>query len=76
MVKSTAIKIYKAEDIEDILGISKSSVYKLLQSGQLKSKRIGRVYRIPSTYLDEYLAHPYSGNDSEVLAVRERSVKQ
>ena len=47
--------VYKPEDIQQILGIGRTSVYKLLRSGQIKSKKIGKLYRIPVAYFDEYL---------------------
>lgn len=56
--------IYKPEDLIKLLNISRSSVYKLLQSGALKSLRIGRLYRIPSAYLEEYLYLGYNKSGS------------
>lgn len=50
--------------ITQILGISRSSVYKLLRSGTSKSKRIGCLYRIQSAYLEDYLCLGYNSNDS------------
>ncbi|EEQ59228.1 DNA binding domain, excisionase family [Clostridiales bacterium 1_7_47FAA] len=58
------IYVYKPHDLMDILGISRSSVYKLLQSGALKSKKIGRLYRIPSAYVEEYLGLGYNDDGS------------
>lgn len=48
--------VYKPEDIQQILKIGRTSVYKLLKSGQIKSKKIGKLYRIPVAYFDEYMA--------------------
>lgn len=50
------IYVYKPEDIARMLGIGRSSVYKLLRTGEIKSKRIGKLYRIPPAFLEEYLA--------------------
>lgn len=43
------------EQLQEILGIGKSLAYKLLQSGEIKSKKVGREYRIPKQYIIEYL---------------------
>ena len=39
----------------DILKIGRTKGYKLLQTGAIKSKRIGRVYRIPKSNVITYL---------------------
>ncbi|MBE7054488.1 MAG: helix-turn-helix domain-containing protein [Ruminococcaceae bacterium] len=39
----------------EILGIGKNSAYKLLQSGEIKCIKIGKVYKIPKKYLKEYI---------------------
>ena len=44
-----------AKDIQKILNISRTTAYALLQSGELKSKKIRHNYRIPKAYLLEYL---------------------
>lgn len=58
------IYIYRPNDLIELLGISRSSVYKLLQSGTLMSKKIGRLYRIPSAYVEEYLGLGYNDGGS------------
>ena len=56
------VLVYRPEDIAKMLNIGRSSVYKLLKSGQLRSKRIGKLYRIPSAYIQEYLAADFEEN--------------
>ena len=43
------------KQLQEILGIGKSLAYKLLQSGEIKSKKVGREYKIPKQYIIEYL---------------------
>lgn len=43
------------EEVMTILGIGKNSTYKLLQTGELKSIKIGKKYRIPKKYLLQYI---------------------
>jgi len=43
------------KDVQKLLKISRSTTYKLLQSGELRSVRIGRVRRIPKKYLIEFI---------------------
>ena len=61
MVKKTiAIRRYHSlltvKDIQTILHIGRSTAYSLLKSGEIKSIRIGSVYRIPKAYLQDYIS--------------------
>ena len=46
---------YKVEELAPILGIGRNSAYELVRSGQIRSVRIGRTYRIPREALEDYL---------------------
>jgi len=48
-------EILTAEDIMEILFISKNTAYKLLNSAKIKSFKIGRVHRIHREALEEYI---------------------
>ena len=37
------------------LGISRHLLYALLRSGQIRSLRVGRIFRVPRCALEEYL---------------------
>lgn len=39
----------------DILGVGKNTMYRLLNSGQMKGVRVGRCWRITEASLDEFL---------------------
>ena len=43
------------EDVAKLLGVNYQLIYKLVRSGKLPAVRVGRVYRIIQTDLDEYL---------------------
>ena len=47
--------ILTPKDLQDILHISRTFVYKYLSNGTIKSVRIGKCYRIPKTYLQDFL---------------------
>ena len=47
--------IISVEELCEILSIGKNTAYRLLKSGEIKSVRIGKVYKIPKKYLKEYL---------------------
>lgn len=47
--------VLKPEDVMTILGIGKNTVYRMLKSGELKSIKVGKQYRIPKKYLLQYL---------------------
>lgn len=57
-----SVKVYRAEELMEILHIGRSMVYKLLQTGKIKSIRIGTMYRIPQQYLEDFLTMGYNSD--------------
>ena len=54
-------KVYNAEDVQRLLGISRSKVYEYLEKVYKDKKpfrviKIGRVYRIPMESFDKWLS--------------------
>lgn len=47
--------VVSVDDLCNMLDIGKNSAYKLLQNKQIKSIRIGKVYKIPKRYVLDYL---------------------
>ena len=47
--------VLTTKDLQIILGISGKTVFRLLHSGQIKSIKVGRNFRIPKIYLLQYL---------------------
>ena len=43
------------KDIQKILHIGRSTAYSLVQTGEIKTLKIGAVYRIPKAYLQDYI---------------------
>ena len=52
---SAAPILYTPEQVADALGVSRSKVYMLLSSGELRSVRIGGSRRIPVDAIDEFV---------------------
>ena len=48
-------EILTVKDLCEILGIGKNTAYNLLKSGEIKSVKIGKIYKIPKDYLINYL---------------------
>ena len=42
-------------DLMEILMLSKATIYKLLEDGEIKSIKVGHKHRIPKLYLIQYL---------------------
>lgn len=55
-------RIYTVEEIQDILGVSKTSAYKLVKSNVFHSVKIGDHYRISKKSFDKWLD---GGNEDE-----------
>lgn len=47
--------VLTVEEVQKVLGIGRNSVYMLLKSGELKSKKIGKRYIIPKSSLVDFL---------------------
>lgn len=51
-------RIYTVEEIQEILGICKSSAYSLVKKGEFSCVKIGSTYRISKSSFDEWLNQP------------------
>ena len=47
--------ILTVEELCDVLRTGKNTAYKLLKSGEIKSIKIGKVYKIPKKSVKKYL---------------------
>lgn len=47
--------VLRVKDLAALLSISRNTAYALVRSGQIRSIRIGRTYRIPRDAVEEYL---------------------
>lgn len=47
--------VLRVEDLMPLLSIGRNTAYELVRSGQIRSFRIGRCYRIPKDSVVEYL---------------------
>ena len=52
---SSGKRTYTVQDLQDILGVSRGSVYQLLRRNEFRWIRIGSGYRIPKKSFDEWL---------------------
>lgn len=48
--------VISPSDLCAMLGISKNTAYGLLKSGEIKSRRMGRMYKIPKQEVIDYLS--------------------
>ena len=56
-------KLLKAEQVAEILNISKAFVYQLIETGELPSIRLGRSVRVHPNVLEEMIQKSSSNND-------------
>ena len=47
--------VFTVEEVADMLRVSKMTVYRLINQGELSYVRIGRTFRIPAIAFDEYV---------------------
>ena len=55
-------RAYKPEEVGDLLGVSRSTVYRIMAEGLLGSIKVGGSRRITGEQLDRYLAARQDGN--------------
>ena len=51
------------EEVAALLGIGRSSTYRLVRTGAIRYLRIGKLIRIPTDAVDEYLIRSDKGKD-------------
>lgn len=51
-----AMRLYRVRQAMELLSISRSTLYTLIDSGALRSVRVGRARRIPGTAIADYIA--------------------
>jgi excisionase family DNA binding protein len=56
-------KIYTPEQVAQLLQLSKNTVYELINRGEIRAKKIGKVYRIPALSLSFFM----TGLDYDLL---------
>lgn len=49
------LRIYTVKEVADLLKVSKMTVSRYIQSGKLKSSKLGRMHRITDTDLRKFL---------------------
>ena len=47
--------VLKVKDLMELLSISHNTAYEIVRSGQIKSIKVGKTYRIPRDAVEEYL---------------------
>lgn len=50
-------KIYNTDQVAKLLGVSRMTVIRCIRKGKLKSFRVGRLIRVTSDMIDEYIAN-------------------
>jgi len=47
--------VLTVSDVAEILKVGRNTAYKLVKDGQIKSHKIGRVYRVPKICMQDFL---------------------
>lgn len=53
--QTVAPLLYRPEEAADMLGCGRAYVYLLIQRGEIRSVKVGRLRRIPAAALDEFI---------------------
>ena len=65
-------KVYTAEQVAEMLQLSKNTIYELINRGEIVAKKIGKVYRIPATSV--FFA--FSGVDYDLYRAEEADLEK
>jgi excisionase family DNA binding protein len=60
--------LYRIDDAAALLSISRSRVYELVRSGQLRTVMVGRSRRVPARAVDDYVDHLMRQGDDDHAA--------
>lgn len=55
-------RVYTVDEIQDILGVSRTTTYRLIKSGVFHSVRVGGQHRISKKSFDSWLDNPSGVN--------------
>jgi excisionase family DNA binding protein len=64
-------RVYTPEQVAKILQLSKNTVYDLINRGEIIAKKIGKVYRIPSSSI----SFVFTGLDDDLFKAQEEDFK-
>ena len=56
-------KLYSTAEVSEYLKVSEITIRRFIKAGKLKTKKVGNQYRIPESFLREFLNT--GGNQSE-----------
>jgi excisionase family DNA binding protein len=56
--------LLRPREVADLIGISRSTAYELINSGQIPSLRIGGMLRVPAAGLEEMIADKLAGAEA------------
>ena len=68
MIEANVPVMFDMKTVSRILSVSRSTVYQLLKSGELKAVRVGRVRRVSQNQLVEYIMKLEETEDGWVLS--------
>lgn len=72
MINSQVLpKAYTPEQVAEMLQLSKNTVYQLISRGEIVAKKIGKVYRIPTSSL----SFIFTGLDVDIYRVEQEDLK-
>lgn len=54
-LQDNVAKVLKVEDLAHMLFIGRNTAYELVRSGKIRSIKVGRMYRIPLSAVEDYL---------------------
>lgn len=59
------IKVYTLDEVEEILHVTRRSIYNYIKNGQLKAVKIGKYWRVTQDNLEAFLSTGTKPPDTE-----------
>ncbi len=57
-------EVFTPEEVAQLLSLSRKTIYRFIQNGELIAARVGHQYRIPKRHIDLFLASKSTGNEA------------
>lgn len=55
MIASTELKVYTLEEVQELLKVTRRTLYSYIKAGTLKATKIGRYWRVRHADLKEFI---------------------
>ena len=57
MIENNDLRVYTLEEVQELLKVTRPTIYSYIKTGKLKATKIGRYWRVKHDDLKEFIDH-------------------